>query len=197
MGSSRICRDAQLRQRNTPADARRRCRAALVSEGRQHGRFPHEGRAPCLAPDPWSHHRRSGEQIRKLMNMLTCVWVMTRMTWQYFFIKAKSFSSCFLPSSSCHFLQYLVKAFFLDLYLLACSIGRGNGWHRSFIARGQRKDAVHGCSSSSWCTQGGHVSQEVLAHGAVSKKHFPLARGARSSSGHAAPERSCQRPPRH
>lgn len=56
------------------------------------------------------------------------------MTWQYFFIKAKSFSSCFLPSSSCHFLQYLVKAFFLDLYLLASSTGRGNGWHRSFIA---------------------------------------------------------------
>lgn len=33
------------------------------------------------------------------------------------------------------------------------------------------------------------------AHGAVSKQHFPPARGARSSSGPAAPERSCQRPP--
>lgn len=39
------------------------------------------------------------------------------MTWQYFFMLLKSFSSCFLPSSSCHFLQYLVKAFFLDLCL--------------------------------------------------------------------------------
>lgn len=28
---------------------------------------------------------------------------------------------------------------------------------------------------------------------AVSKQHFPLARGARSSSGHTAPERSCHR----
>lgn len=35
----------------------------------------------------------------------------------------------------------------------------------------------------------------ISAHGAVSKKHFPPARGARSSSGPAAPERSCQRPP--
>ena len=47
---------------------------------------------------------------------------MMRMTWQYFFMAAKSFSSCFLPSSSCHFLQYLVKAFFLDLYLKARSV---------------------------------------------------------------------------
>lgn len=123
--------------------------------------------------------------------MLTCVWVMMRMTWQYFFIKPKSFSSCFLPSSSCHFLQYLVKAFFLDLYLLACSIGRDSGWHRSFIASGQRKDAVLG-RCSSWCTEGGE-RPKVWAHGAVSKKHFPPARGARSSSGHVAPERSCRR----
>ena len=32
-------------------------------------------------------------------------------------MEAKSFSSCFVPSSSCNFLKYLVKAFFLDLYL--------------------------------------------------------------------------------
>lgn len=31
----------------------------------------------------------------------------------------------------------------------------------------------------------------ISAHGTVSKKHFPLARGARSSSGRTAPERSC------
>ena len=36
---------------------------------------------------------------------------------QYFFIAAKSFSSCFFPVSSCHFLLYLVKAFFLLLNL--------------------------------------------------------------------------------
>lgn len=42
---------------------------------------------------------------------------MTLITWQYFFMLLKSFSNCFLPSSSCHFLQYLVKAFFLDLCL--------------------------------------------------------------------------------
>lgn len=41
----------------------------------------------------------------------------TRMTLQYFFMAAKSFSSCFFPASSCHFLQYFVKAFFLLLCL--------------------------------------------------------------------------------
>lgn len=58
--------------------------------------------------------RKTQWEIRRV---LTCVWAMIRITWQYFFMAAKSFSSCFLPSSSCHFLQYLVKAFFLDLYL--------------------------------------------------------------------------------
>lgn len=48
---------------------------------------------------------------------LTCVCIMTRMTLQYFFMAAKSFSSCFFPASSCHFLQYLVNAFFLLLCL--------------------------------------------------------------------------------
>lgn len=38
------------------------------------------------------------------------VWVMTRMIWQYFFMLLNSFSSCCLPSSSCH-LQYLVEGF--------------------------------------------------------------------------------------
>ena len=53
---------------------------------------------------------------------------MTRITWQYFFMLLKSFSSCFLPSSSCHFLQYLVKAFFLDLCLQGQSrVGEGAG----------------------------------------------------------------------
>lgn len=55
--------------------------------------------------------------LSQLDSTLTCVWAMMRMTLQYFFMEAKSFSSCFLPSSSCHFLLYLVKAFFLDLYL--------------------------------------------------------------------------------
>lgn len=51
---------------------------------------------------------------------------MTRMTWQYFFMLLKSLSSCFLPSTSCHFLQYLVKAFFLDLCLQEQSrVGEG------------------------------------------------------------------------
>lgn len=35
------------------------------------------------------------------------------MTEQYFLIRLKSFSSCFFPVSSCHFLLYLVNAFFL------------------------------------------------------------------------------------
>lgn len=48
---------------------------------------------------------------------LTCVWTMTRMTLQYFFMAAKSFCSCFLPSVSRHLLQALVKAFFLLLCL--------------------------------------------------------------------------------
>lgn len=71
------------------------------------------------------------------VNKLTCVWAMMRTIWQYFFMEAKSFSSCFLPSSSCHLLQYLVKAFFLDLYLNVVDEGRGEakkGWHSPFIA---------------------------------------------------------------
>lgn len=60
---------------------------------------------------------------------------MIRMTWQYFFMAAKSFSSCFLPSSSCHFLQYLVKAFFLDLYLWWNELrGRGRERHTKRLA---------------------------------------------------------------
>lgn len=45
------------------------------------------------------------------------MWTMTRMTLQYFFMAAKSFWSCFLPSASRHLLQALVKAFFLLLCL--------------------------------------------------------------------------------
>ena len=50
--------------------------------------------------------------------ILTWVWAMMRITLQYFFILLKSRSIDFLPASSCHFLMYLVKAFFLerDLY---------------------------------------------------------------------------------
>ena len=39
------------------------------------------------------------------------------LTWQYFLIWAKSFSISFLPTSSFHLRQALVKAFFLDLLL--------------------------------------------------------------------------------
>ncbi|MGH0155296.1 UNVERIFIED_CONTAM: hypothetical protein FKN15_043400 [Acipenser sinensis] len=39
-------------------------------------------------------------------------------------MESKSFCSCFFPSSSCHFLQYLVKAFFFDLYLQSSSSRR-------------------------------------------------------------------------
>lgn len=47
----------------------------------------------------------------------TWEWTITLITVQYFFILWKSLSSCFCPVSSCHFLLYLVKAFFLLLYL--------------------------------------------------------------------------------
>lgn len=47
----------------------------------------------------------------------TWVWIMTLITEQYFFICSISLSSCFFPVWSCHFLLYLVKAFFLLLYL--------------------------------------------------------------------------------
>lgn len=40
------------------------------------------------------------------------------MIWQYFFLPLKFFS-CFLPMSSCHFLQDLVKAFFRFVPVLA------------------------------------------------------------------------------
>lgn len=42
---------------------------------------------------------------------------MTLITEQYFFIWSISLSSCFFPVSFRHFLLYLVKAFFLLLYL--------------------------------------------------------------------------------
>lgn len=38
------------------------------------------------------------------------VWAMMQMTWEYFFTLLKFFSRCFSLSSSCHFLQHLVKA---------------------------------------------------------------------------------------
>ena len=41
-----------------------------------------------------------------------------QLTWQYFLIWDKSFSISFLPISSFHLRQALVKAFFLDLLLL-------------------------------------------------------------------------------
>ena len=41
-----------------------------------------------------------------------------KLTWQYFLIWDKSFSISFLPISSFHLRQALVKAFFLDLLLL-------------------------------------------------------------------------------
>lgn len=53
------------------------------------------------------------------------------MTWQYFFMLLKSFSSCFFPSSSCHFLQYFVKAFFFDLYLKRQSMRVGAALHQA------------------------------------------------------------------
>ena len=79
------------------------------------------------------------------------------MTWQYFFMDAKSFSSCFLPSSSCHLLQYLVKAFFLDLYLFTsharAEARRGEhrhttGWRRPFVAARVRGRDRAGCAPS-------------------------------------------------
>lgn len=106
------------------------------------------------AEPSWAHQRA-----------LTWVWAMTRMTWQYFFMLLKSFSSCFLPSSSCHFLQYLVKAFFLDLCLQEQSrVGEG-GRVQAFITppRGERK-----AQGTTW----GRGS--LLA----SKEPFPPASGA-------------------
>lgn len=73
---------------------------------------------------------------------------MMRMIWQYFFMEEKSFSSCFLPSSSCHLLQYLVKAFFLDLYLKVVDEGRGEqevGTQFLHSPVGQWKETGHGC----------------------------------------------------
>ena len=49
-----------------------------------------------------------------LLIIVTWVWARTRTTWQYFLILFRSVSISFLPESSCHFLEYLVKAFFLE-----------------------------------------------------------------------------------
>lgn len=61
--------------------------------------------------------REGGRQAEVEDYWLTWEWTITLMTEQYFFIVTKSFSSCFFPVSSCHFLLYLVKAFFLLLCL--------------------------------------------------------------------------------
>lgn len=97
--------------------------------------YPHACRTSCLTLCSVVSSQTKGNLIHlnyvalqgaySILLRLTCVWAMMRTTWQYFFMEAKSFSSCFLPSSSCHFLQYFVKAFFLDLYLRACSVTGG------------------------------------------------------------------------
>lgn len=88
---------------------------------------------------------------------LTCVWAMTLMTLQYFFIFWKSLSISFLPCSSCHFLEDLVKAFFLERYLEG-----GQNTHqrlddseRSACTNGAgtlRTPAVWSGVATPWCT---------------------------------------------
>ena len=51
------------------------------------------------------------------MLWITWVWAITRITLQYFTSFLKFFSIDLRPSSSCHFFEVFVKAFFLDLYL--------------------------------------------------------------------------------
>lgn len=93
------------------------------------------------------------------------MWAMTRMTWQYFFMLLKSLSNCFLPSSSCHFLQYLVKAFFLDLCLQEQSrVGEG--------ARCRPSSPLQGVSGRHPSTMWGWGSLPA------SKEPFPPASGA-------------------
>ena len=55
--------------------------------------------------------------FKNLYKINTCVWQITRMTLQYFFMVLKSFSIAVLPSSSPHRLEALENAFFLDLHL--------------------------------------------------------------------------------
>ena len=55
--------------------------------------------------------------VSKICKIITCVWHMTRITLQYFFMVLKSFSITLLPSSSAQRLEALEKAFFLDLHL--------------------------------------------------------------------------------
>ena len=52
-----------------------------------------------------------------LLKIACWVWKIPLTTWQYFLIWAISFSISFLPVSSFHLRQALVKAFFLDLDL--------------------------------------------------------------------------------
>ena len=60
----------------------------------------------------------------RLRNNCCWVWQITRTTVQYFLIWLRSFSISFLPRSSFHFRQALVKAFFLDLDLYFFRVGK-------------------------------------------------------------------------
>ena len=98
------------------------------------------------------------------------VWQMTLTTEQYFLIWASSFSISFLPRSSSHFLQDLVKAFFLD-WDLGGQTGDLSAWGR------RQKDSAAG----PWQGEGSRVRTDRSEEAARPAKHWRLIEGGLKS----------------
>lgn len=89
----------------------------------------------CAAPSQYSLHSEpvSSTDFNQpctepyTMLWITWVWAITRITLQYFTSFLKFFSIDLRPSSSCHFFEVFVKAFFLDLYLQFNNIWKQEG----------------------------------------------------------------------
>lgn len=102
------------------------------------------------------------------MEFHTWVWAMTRMTVQYFFMTFRSFSISFLPISSAHFLEDLVKAFFLERYLHRDTHKHTRRREEKKRGGGSKWGTIGRASSCLYGKSGGPSGSSVLPEGAES-----------------------------